>query len=59
MPSVTFAPPCPAKWNVLRVICVDGSPAEGEREVEGEEEGERKKEVEGEEERGRKWLRKG
>mmetsp|Transcript_26653 Transcript_26653/g.68863 ORF Transcript_26653/g.68863 Transcript_26653/m.68863 type:complete len:229 (-) Transcript_26653:3577-4263(-) len=26
IPSVTFAPPCPAKWNVLRVICVEGSP---------------------------------
>ena len=28
MPRVTFAPPCPAKWNVLRVICVEGSPTD-------------------------------
>ena len=27
MPSVTFASPRPAMWNVLSVICVDGSPA--------------------------------
>ena len=26
MPIVTFASPRPAKWNVLSVICVDGSP---------------------------------
>ena len=26
IPRVMFAPPCPAKWNVLRVICVEGSP---------------------------------
>ena len=26
MPSVTFTPPPPAKWNVFSVICVDGSP---------------------------------
>ena len=28
MPSVTFASPLPAKWNVLRAICVDGSPTD-------------------------------
>ena len=26
IPSVTFISPRPAKWNVLSVICVDGSP---------------------------------
>eukprot|EP00499_Haloplacidia_sp_CaronLabIsolate_P012258 CAMPEP_0196774152 /NCGR_PEP_ID=MMETSP1104-20130614/3211_1 /TAXON_ID=33652 /ORGANISM="Cafeteria sp., Strain Caron Lab Isolate" /LENGTH=54 /DNA_ID=CAMNT_0042144305 /DNA_START=63 /DNA_END=224 /DNA_ORIENTATION=- len=26
IPNVTFTDPCPAKWNVLSVICVDGSP---------------------------------
>jgi hypothetical protein len=25
-PNVTLAPPCPAKWKVLSVIYVDGSP---------------------------------
>lgn len=25
-PSVTFAPPWPAKWKVFNVICVEGSP---------------------------------
>ena len=28
MPSVTLASPRPAKWNVFRVICVDGSPTD-------------------------------
>ena len=28
MPSVTFASPRPAKWNVFKVICVDGSPTD-------------------------------
>ncbi|KAH3659218.1 hypothetical protein OGATHE_006102 [Ogataea polymorpha] len=28
IPSVTFAAPWPAKWNVLSVICVDGSPTD-------------------------------
>lgn len=28
IPSVTFAPPCPARWNVFNVICVDGSPTD-------------------------------
>ena len=26
IPRVTFISPLPAKWKVLRVICVDGSP---------------------------------
>ena len=26
IPSVTFISPRPAKWKVLSVICVDGSP---------------------------------
>ena len=28
IPSVTLASPRPAKWKVLRVICVDGSPTD-------------------------------
>lgn len=28
IPSVTLAPPWPARWNVLSVICVDGSPTD-------------------------------
>ena len=28
MPRVTFAAPCPAKWKVLSVIWVDGSPTD-------------------------------
>jgi hypothetical protein len=26
IPKVILAAPWPAKWNVFRVICVDGSP---------------------------------
>lgn len=26
IPKVKFTPPWPAKWKVLRVICVEGSP---------------------------------
>jgi hypothetical protein len=28
IPSVTLAPPCPARWKVFNVICVDGSPTD-------------------------------